>query len=523
MVRRIVLLFSLITALLGISSVPACAQSGRTFFIDYNSGSNSNNGTSKNTSWKTHPYMQTSGPCTGTGSAAYSHQAGDKFIFKGGVTWPSACFPLNITSGGSGASTPDLYTVDQTWFNGGSFTRPIFAGQNATMPFNAAVAGQAMVAITASNVTMGTSTITGNGFDIGGQNLGTYGAGHCGSYVVAVAAGLSNVIVTQSILHDWIVTSSSQNVNYNHSAGGMCYGTDGNVAAGKNIVLDHSEVRDDGNIISGTSTPWGVCGHDIVIQYSTCHYLFEGIVGFISVHDSEFANLNYPHSADSLNSSGAHLNVIESDGYDGDGPVYNNWIHDDKTYGEVIAVTGCNSTPVYNNVITNQAHYAIMMQPGAGQSSCTGFVANNIIDVTTTTNPGTAMNCAQYMSGATINGGNNICIVGGPTGGTLGSLNGAYAMSTSEASTYGFTAASKYFPHSSDPNVTGKGTDLTSLLSASLTASASMAALAYDTEGAPWFGGSPVARTSWDLGAYANAGQSSSKPNPPSGLAAIVQ
>ena len=525
LVRRLYFITLFTITLMGFASLPGAAQSGRTFYIDSDSGSNSNAGT-KASPWKTHPYMQTSGACSGTGKApAYSHAAGDQFIFKGGVTWPSACFPFNITAGGSSASLPDVYTVDQTWFSGGSFARPIFAGQNATMPYNSAVAGQAMVAITASNVTLGTSTIARAGFDIGGQNLGSYNASKCGSFVVAVGdgsnpSGVKNVIVSQSILHDWITTSAAQNANYGHNAGGMCYASDGNISAGANVALDHSEVRDDGNVVNGASMPFGACGKSISIQYSTCHYLFEGIVGFLAVHDSEFGNLNYPNSADSLNSSGAHVNTIEADVFNGDGPIYNNYIHDAKTYGEVIDA-GC-SSPIYNNVISNVTNAAIRVDG----SSCTSFVANNTIDVTNGTNLGSqGVSCMQHDPGVSIQGGNNICIVGGAANGGAGALGGStnYVMSANEASTYGFTSGNRYFPSSSNPNVVGKGTNLVSTLSA-----ASTSAVNYDTAGAPWFGRSPVARTSsWDLGAYVINGQSSnqtgSKPNPPNSLSAIVQ
>lgn len=50
------LLFFLLLAFFASRNVNA---QNRTFFIDYVGGSNSNNGTSESTPWKTHPYMQT--------------------------------------------------------------------------------------------------------------------------------------------------------------------------------------------------------------------------------------------------------------------------------------------------------------------------------------------------------------------------------------------------------------------------------------------------------------------------------
>src|SRR5688572_7720049 len=88
-----------------------------TYYIDFTGGSDSNNGTAKVTPWKRHPYMNGF-----TGS--YSHSVGDQFIFKGGETWPGACFPFNPAAGGS-AGNIDYYGVDLTWFTGGGWVKPI--------------------------------------------------------------------------------------------------------------------------------------------------------------------------------------------------------------------------------------------------------------------------------------------------------------------------------------------------------------------------------------------------------------
>ena len=118
------IVIALVTALIGFVSLPVAAQSGRTFYIDYSSGSNSNPGT-KASPWN-HPYMA-------CGAApSYSHIAGDHFIFKGGVTWPAACFEMSIPAGGT-SSAQDYYGVDTTWYAGGSFARPLF-DLNYTVP-----------------------------------------------------------------------------------------------------------------------------------------------------------------------------------------------------------------------------------------------------------------------------------------------------------------------------------------------------------------------------------------------------
>ena len=98
----------------------------RTFYIDYSSGSDSNSGTSTSSPWKDVP-----GSAAFTGT--YTHQNGDRFIFKGGVTWPSSEFPIRDAKGGA-SGNPDYYGVDPTWYSGSSWTRPIWdAGGSAAV------------------------------------------------------------------------------------------------------------------------------------------------------------------------------------------------------------------------------------------------------------------------------------------------------------------------------------------------------------------------------------------------------
>src|ERR1700688_2905019 len=100
----------------------AARASATTYYISFSAGSNSNNGTSESTPWKTHPYMQTRSGCTGTGSAPnYSHSAGDHFVFKQGDSWPNACFDIVIQNGGS-SGTPDVWTYDSAWGTPGGTT-----------------------------------------------------------------------------------------------------------------------------------------------------------------------------------------------------------------------------------------------------------------------------------------------------------------------------------------------------------------------------------------------------------------
>jgi hypothetical protein len=86
-----------------------------TYYIDYQNGNDSNNG-SKSSPWKCCPGM------VGF-SGSYSHTAGDTFTFKGGVTWTSNTLPLTINYSGS-STNADTYTVDKTWYSGTSWSQP---------------------------------------------------------------------------------------------------------------------------------------------------------------------------------------------------------------------------------------------------------------------------------------------------------------------------------------------------------------------------------------------------------------
>src|ERR1039458_4335855 len=101
---------------------------GGTYYIDYGNGNDGNNGTSETRPWKRQPFMN--------GFAGkYNHSPGDRFIFKGGVVWDSTNWRMTINAGGS-SPTYDYYGVDQTWFTGGSWSRPIFDGGSTPLPPN---------------------------------------------------------------------------------------------------------------------------------------------------------------------------------------------------------------------------------------------------------------------------------------------------------------------------------------------------------------------------------------------------
>ena len=126
MLRRAFALFLFCAVLCPLSGFAA------TYYIDFVGGNNANNGTSTSTPWKVQPFMR-------GWNGSYTHAPGDRFIFKGGVTWPNGCFTMNLGSApgrGGNASNYDYYGVDKTWYTGGSWTHPHFDAQGADLNGN---------------------------------------------------------------------------------------------------------------------------------------------------------------------------------------------------------------------------------------------------------------------------------------------------------------------------------------------------------------------------------------------------
>jgi hypothetical protein len=101
------------------------------YYIDFATGLDANAGT------KVSPWKHYGGMLGSTGNAnAFSHASGvaDTFFFKGGVTWDQTCFPMTIDTQGTYDRSNYTFTVDSTWYTGGSFSRPTFDCQKKVFP-----------------------------------------------------------------------------------------------------------------------------------------------------------------------------------------------------------------------------------------------------------------------------------------------------------------------------------------------------------------------------------------------------
>ena len=514
--------FDLILAIFLAVSSPAAAQSGRTFYIDFASGSNSNNGTSTSTPWKSAPYMNHSTGCDGSGGPSYSHNAGDKFIFKGGVTWPNACFALIPSSGGV-SSSYDYYGVclstdaDSPCYGGTSWpssgwTRPIFDAGGATM----ARASNNFIYTSSSSV----GYLKIDNIEMKNQ-LGTASGDPCHDAAIEIISSTGASVLENLYLHGfWISTSVLGTNNGPSAGGGLCTYSGAAAQAINNFITGI-----DGGVVgqSAGQTPVLGCYYNLSpIQNSKCEYYADGVLGGASVHDSEFS-----HGSDAMQAYTAqHTNDIQ-DTWQVGMVVYNNLIHD-STAAQHVAVTPGGA--VYNNVMWNLGNgtsYAMVdngIDTSQNYPNATTYFFNNTIACS-------SVSCINvHLRGGTTTLGtviikNNVWVAPGSS--TIYNPSNApytatknYSMPSSEATTYGFTEANKYYPTSSDTNVVGAGENLSSLCSGNMTA------LCQDPRGAFWYGGSYASRPtsgSWDAQAYHYEPTSSSKPAAPTGLAATVQ
>jgi len=435
-----------------------------TFYIDYSSGSNSNLGTEA-LPWKTHPYMQTSTDCTGgtTGWNGYVHQAGDKFIFKGGVTWPAACFMMDLQAGGT-SSVQDYYGVDETWFSGSSWSRPVFDLQDT------------MTSDYRHSVILSPSYVTFDNFEIKNQLGGPSDNGDPSiDSAYNAVYNSTGLIVENGYVHGYKRPSDD--------VGPSKYGEGG--VYGASLVQGMIFTDSDGGVIGQTpgSVPLMGCALNVqVFRNNTCDHYTQGVDGGSIVHDNTFSN----GSAAEQDYTGAHTNDIQ-DTWQTGMTVYNNLIYNSTT-GQHVAVTPAGK--VFNNVMWNISGGSgtlIQFDTGIDQAmnypGSVGYALNNTLAaginpydkrcIVTGARTGTTYGTV-YIE-------NNHCITEAPafdsgSGGTQVQLTNV-TMTYAQAVTAGYIPADKYVPTDSSNGTINTGTNLSSLCSGD------MAALCSDVEG----------------------------------------
>ena len=247
----------------------ASAAQAATYYIDYSVGSDVNNGTSKAAPWKRHPYMKGF-------AGSYAHTAGDRFIFKGGVTWPVTVFQFHIIAGGSSDSNRDYYGVDKTWFQGTAWTRPLFDFQNTLI-----ATGWSQ----ASGVNIDNSSyITIDNLEMANHRapLSINGVSSWGTCTLLIYNASNYITISNCLIRDWDLPTPVPNGS--DGGGGIYYlGTGGSIG----IVVANC-------ILHQAGTPLK-CGRALSfygeVAYTEVYKTVNVFIGSGNVHDNHFHHI----------------------------------------------------------------------------------------------------------------------------------------------------------------------------------------------------------------------------------------
>ncbi|HTC64989.1 MAG TPA: hypothetical protein VK709_19265 [Candidatus Saccharimonadales bacterium] len=543
--KRFILTSALLSSALALFVIffTAKSVSATTYYIAA-SGSDSNNGTAKTTPWLHAPGMPN---CSSTCSSI-TPKAGDSFILRGGDTWTSSSFPWTWTWSGSSSSPIQVGGLDQTWFAGASWTRPILTG-GGTFPNG----GSAQVFFLAlSDV----SSVTVSWIEFTGFYLGSSATAWVG-YLDRGATG-TNITIGNNYFHGW---KHAAGINEGDPGGNvtaiLCHtgNTDATTSIYRNAIDGSDTAKDD---FTGIYTTGG-CG-DIYQNYISwiIDAVNEGSI--VSFHDNVLAN----DGGECYAGCASHNNVMEENS----GPTsansffYNNYFVNpastDNSGGIVLQLAphSGQTSWFFNNVITNgplyQANEVVCADAlSGGGGTCTIF--NNTMEAGTDSTPpgGMPIRAGSFngsKSPAAINLYNNHTISSAsPMYTTSDCTSGCKVtqnpnpnliQSKAAANAQGYTLAQafSFSPTASSGATVGSGVNETSLCTTiySLNAAAGTACqsdttygIVYDTTTHTVTGPArtTVARPSsgaWDAGAYQWNSGSGTQPNPPTNVKAVA-
>ncbi|MGB2624541.1 MAG: hypothetical protein WA857_06060 [Candidatus Acidiferrum sp.] len=498
------------------------AVAATTHYISKTLGADTNNGTSKTTPWAHLPGMPS---CTST-CASYGPGAGDQFILYGGDSWTSTDLGVNWTWNGSSGS-PIYIGVDQTWYSGSAWSRPIFNCGNTAV---ASTQYGAVIWVAGNYVTFDNIEVTG------------FQQQNSGGGAVFEVYGNSDTI-ENSYIHGFSRTSGSSGSNSfaiedNWSGG-----------AGAGAVFDH-------NVIDGSDSPnkdfMGGILHGVTVSNNVIRYVYNGMNGVFNDVHSNFVGPNY------VSTSGDHCNLVFIQGtFSGTTLLaYNNVITNPGgcSGGSTLWLLGnggCSSvcnTYAFNNVIYDTSvgfdpQGIIIAGHGANGNMGTFYVFNNTID------PGGDCMGSGDTGGVNIGTvllSNNHCVSGGNlclstavtctnSGGNLQQTQAqADANSSPHFDQYTDTQTNAFSPVAGTNSTVVQGineqllcTTIT-LLNATAGAACKNDATypSYNTSSHTVVTRSVNARpatTAWDIGAYQYSSSQVQALQPPTSLQAIVQ
>jgi hypothetical protein len=561
------------------------AMAATTHYIAAN-GSDSNDGASKTTPWLHAPGMPN---CSGT-CASYKPTAGDSIIFRGGDTWHFGNSSLSPYTGGTwdqytwwganpclfeGAQTGCIYYgVDQTWFSGASWARPILTGDNPTSTSLVSICAHQIPNtgqfVSNTLVSMAPNSILDN-FEMTGvcSQDSNVTSGVNDVYVAYMGTGIAGTgmaIVSNVYIHGWTATKTA-GTGSNNQPGTLIGGGFNGLQSFDHIVIDGADSNPG-------SFAWGTFPSFYHFRDSIVRYTNQGVGQWChDIHDNIFEHF-YNHNP----GAGSHTNILEcNDDNPGNAPnqpqntpnvFYNNIIrHDDPSYlgsGQVHLWFCPESVPEYwfNNVVYDIVDANGWDYAGPPIYSCSGtggqFMFNNtLVGVTQPCHVSNVNHGGQYLTvlnehliDAPFDGGSTTACTGlssatnvamsdatatsqGYTTGTAGNVN------SNTCTNDGTTPCS---PTGSGNSTVGTGTNLQAYCTA-LAAYTSEPAISTDAANACKNGTTDgcsynttthamvcpaqaaIARPlsgAWDAGAYVNNAQGS-RPMPPTDLRGVIQ
>lgn len=505
------------------------------YYVSKSIGSDSSyDGTQETVSGSHGPFAHLPGmPSCTNNCAALKPAAGEGFILRGGDTWTAS--DLGIVWQWNGSSSSPIYIgVDQSWYSGSSWARPIFTcggSAAATGCSNSAGGSWAQTQVWGTYVTVDNIEFTGL------YMLST------GSYPVsAVQLGQPHAELENSYAHGWYRDTGSGGDDvqlFNTYTGGGATQMVGTSI--HNNVVDGYD-----SYLAGVYTGVGVDGGGASIYNNVVRYVFNGLNGpFDSLTGNLIEHIDFSAS------SGAHCNGIYNKGAVSTPTgmvVANNVIRDSSAPGCVVTYLDaepCSTcvTYFYNNVYYNWPgiDFPMVTAGGDGNNGGTFYYYNDTIS---TDGPycvgngyiGGSMNTAYYANMHCISsnsgtlsicgGASATCTDNAPGHSRLETLTSANSNGYCEPGVGGCTATWPFAPSSGSSPTVGLGANETSQVSTF------GAAFAYDTTLAVGYNSTNhtviiPGRTSngrpssvaWNAGAYMNAASL----NPPTGLTAVVK
>ncbi len=491
-----------------------------------------------------HPWVHAPGMLNATGNAKHTTAAGEGFVFRGGDTWHRGNGSLATSMGGEWAfaangatGDPNYIGVDQAWYSGSTWTRPVISGDNAaTTSF-----------ITSCAYDYSTSRmVTTTGQNIIWDDFEWTGLCHAASnqpntpnstYLYANGAG-STFTLTNNYFHGWSMTNSIPSVCCNDAQ--MLAGNFNTVVGN---VWDGSDSHCNGvNDCEGWTANIGVVDfHYNIIRYasnginspSNPKFIFGNIFEYIYQGFDGTAHCGIVELGSSLQSSVYYFNNIMRHNYPGVGwwpegqgtafYIFNNLLYANSNSGNSLMIdnggtTGGTSIFLYNNTVVGPSAFPRFYGGHSGQQfNGTGAFSNNhFVNYSSLLTSVYSVDSGAYSTTTVVDHGTHLF------------------QTTSLATTmlYATTEALPYSPTSSSSPTVGTGTNNMTFCNGMPDAvpqancKAGAAFVTYDSVNHRAIfpaSGVPRSSTSWDIGAYQFRAGATSAVNPPSGLTALVQ